>query len=352
MRPLLAYALHSGNLYGTERMALETASGLADEFDPVILAPEGPALAEARRRGFGAVAFAAPRDVARALWMLLGPRRDVAFFATGLVHSAAFLAVNALRRRRAAHLHVVHGGTDERLSYGRKKLLNRAPGFLVAVSSFVKERLLAHGVRPGKVRIVENFVPDALVASCPKRPAGEDGGVTRAIAVSRVDPIKRLDLLLDAVEGEPALADLSVRVLGTGWQLEELRARATGRCPNVHFEGFSEKVPEELAASDLLVHTCPEEPFGLAILEAFAAGVPVLVPDAGGAGSLVTDGRDGFRFRAGDAADLRRRLVEIRALPRERRAAVVERARAALAGRFSARRGIAEYRALVAEALG
>ena len=353
MRPLLAYALHSGNLYGTERMALETASGLADEFDPVILAPEGPALAEARRRGFEAVAFAAPRDVARALWRLLGPRRDVAFFATGLVHSAAFLAVNC---RPAA----ARGAPPRRPRRdGRTALLR-------------KEEAPEPGARLPRGRLVVREGP-APRARCPSR-QGEGrrelragrarrilpeaaepertSGVTRAIAVSRVDPIKRLDLLLDAVEGEPALADLSVRVLGTGWQLDELRARAAARCPNVRFEGFSAKVPEELAASDLLVHTCPEEPFGLAILEAFAAGVPVLVPDSGGAGSLVAEGIDGFRFRAGDAADLRRRLVEIRALPGEKRAAVVEGARRALAGRFSARRGIAEYRALVAEALG
>lgn len=350
MRPLLAYALHSGNLYGTERMGLETAAGLSDSFDPVILAPEGPALAEARQRGMTAVAFTGGGDVAAALWRLLGPRRDVAFFATGLVHSAAFLAVNAVRRRRAAHLHMVHGGTDERLSYGRKKLLNRAPVTLVAVSSFVKERLLAHGTAAGRVRVVENFLPDALVEVCPKRPARDREAVRRVVVVSRVDPIKRLDLLLDAIEGEPALADLPVSVLGTGWQLDEMRERAARTCPNVRFEGFSARVPEELAASDLLVHTCPQEPFGLAILEAFAAGVPVLVPDSGGAGSLVTDGVDGFRFRANDPGELRRRLVEIRALPCERRAAVVEGAHAALAGRFSARRGIAEYRALVEEA--
>ena len=35
----LIYALHSGNLYGTERMALATAAGLSDRVDPSILAP-------------------------------------------------------------------------------------------------------------------------------------------------------------------------------------------------------------------------------------------------------------------------------------------------------------------------
>ena len=35
----LIYALHSGNLYGTERMALSTAAGLLDRFTPLIMRP-------------------------------------------------------------------------------------------------------------------------------------------------------------------------------------------------------------------------------------------------------------------------------------------------------------------------
>ena len=43
MNPLI-YALHSGNLYGTERMALATLAGLSgDEFAPWLIAPPGPA---------------------------------------------------------------------------------------------------------------------------------------------------------------------------------------------------------------------------------------------------------------------------------------------------------------------
>ena len=62
-RPLLLYALHSGKLYGTERMALATANALRDSFDCVMMAPEGPALAESRRVGFEAVAFCRPVGV-------------------------------------------------------------------------------------------------------------------------------------------------------------------------------------------------------------------------------------------------------------------------------------------------
>jgi hypothetical protein len=45
--PLL-YALHSSNLYGTERMALATMAALGDSFTPTMFAPPGPALLAAQ----------------------------------------------------------------------------------------------------------------------------------------------------------------------------------------------------------------------------------------------------------------------------------------------------------------
>ena len=139
--------------------------GLADEYEPVFFAPPGPALGEAARRGFGAVPSGSAREFASALWPHLWRAPRVAFLATGLSHSLAFAAANLVLRRPAAHLHVVHGGTDERLSYGRKKWAARSGALLVAVSGFVRERLLAHGCGAGSIEVVENFLPDAQVAA-------------------------------------------------------------------------------------------------------------------------------------------------------------------------------------------
>src|SRR5207245_172942 len=120
----LIYALHSGNLYGTERI-LYTAGGLIDDFDPVIMAPPGPALEEARRLGYQAIPFENAWQFSAALRkQLAGPARRLAFLATGVMHSAVCLAWNKLYRRRVAHLHLVHGGAAEKLSYGRKGKLN------------------------------------------------------------------------------------------------------------------------------------------------------------------------------------------------------------------------------------
>ncbi len=347
MKLPLIYALHSGNLYGTERMALATAASLADEFEPVIFAPPGPALGEAAQMGFAAEAFTSPLEFAWKLRPFLGQHKTLAFVATGVTHSLACLAWNKLYRRKVVHLHMVHGGTDEALSYGRKRKLNGAPVTFVAVSGFVKERLIANGVAPEQITVIENFLPDAQIAAAPKRAEFTQAGVRKLIVISRVDPIKRLDVLLDAFDRHTELKTLPVSVYGTGWQLDEMRARAAANNPNIHFAGFHNDVAGELAQADLLVHTCPEEPFGLAIIEAMAANVPVLAPDSGGAGSLIEDGVTGFRFAANQADALAARLRELSQAPADLINRVVAGARQALATRFSAAARSADYRRLL-----
>jgi glycosyltransferase involved in cell wall biosynthesis len=343
MKPAFLYALHSGNLYGTERMALVTLEGLADRFEPVLFAPPGPALAEARKLGIAAEEFRGPAEFARRLLPHVRRSRRIAFAATGVMHSLVFLALNLPYRRRNLHLHLVHGGTDERESYGRKPLLNRWPITLVAVSDFVRERLIANGACPGKIVVAENFLPTRQIATAPRRPAFRRGAVRQVVVVSRVDPIKRIDLLLDALDRHPELGRLGFRVLGTGWDLDQLRARAAERHPNVAFEGFCPNVAAALADSDLLLHLCPVEPFGLAILEAMAAGLPVLVPDAGGAAGLVEPGVSGFHFRADDPDDLARVLASLAAAPARRLNAVVARADTRLRSQYSDSAGLDRY---------
>jgi glycosyltransferase involved in cell wall biosynthesis len=348
--PLL-YMLHSGNLYGTERMALATAEGLADKFDCVILSPQGPVQAEAARIGLRALSFSSTLELARLARPTFAASREVAVIATGVAHSLAAISLNAAYRRRMAHLHVVHGGTDERLSYGRKSLLNRSSALLVAVSTFVKERLIANGSREKKIHVIENFLPDSRVDNFVRRKPFSSSGIRKVVVNSRIDPIKRVDLLLSAMDHEPRLRDMQVRILGTGWEFESLRAHAAQSHPNITFAGFTNEVEKELAGADLLLHMCPAEPFGLAILEAMAAHVPVVVPDSGGAGSLVEDGVSGFRFRADDVVSLSEKLLQIGRIPAPTLNRVVENARHLLSTRFAAVPRINDYNALLERGL-
>ncbi|MBX7219097.1 MAG: glycosyltransferase family 4 protein [Blastocatellia bacterium] len=350
MKPPLLYALHSGNLYGTERMALATAVGLAADFEPVFFAPPGPALQEAGRLGFQTQGFASAKEFALHIRPFFARHRELLFFATGLVHSLACLGWNAMYRRQVVHLHLVHGGTDEHLSYGRKKYLNGWPVEIVAVSDFVKARLVAHGVRPTQVSVLENFLPDALIAQTPKRNAFEGKGISRLIVVSRADPIKRLDVLLDALESNPALAQLPVRIFGTGAEFETLRNRAAVTLPAVEFSGYSEQIPQHLAQADLLVHTCPVEPFGLVVLEGMAAHVPALVPDSGGASSIIVPEESGFQFRANQVGHLAEKLLELKNATAAKLNSTVAKAAERLQDCYSSEAGLEKYRQLIARA--
>jgi glycosyltransferase involved in cell wall biosynthesis len=128
------------------------------------------------------------------------------------------------------------------------------------------------------------------------------------LTVNHLHPRKRVDLLLKAmaliVRQQP---DSVALIVGTGPEEASLRTLATSlglaasiqKDPNqssVIFAGF---VPEtELAAcyaaSDVYAHMCREESFGLSVLEASAAGLPVVAVDEGGPREIIKPGETGF----------------------------------------------------------
>ena len=131
--------------------------------------------------------------------------------------------------------------------------------------------------------------------------------------------------------------------------LEKLRTRAARRNPNVIFVGLSDTVYRPLAASVLLVHLGPEEPFGLSAIEAMAAGVPALVPNTGGAAAVVENEVSGFHFQADKADSLAAKLLELSKAEASLLNRVVSGGRAALESRFSAAVRVEDYRRLLHE---
>jgi glycosyltransferase involved in cell wall biosynthesis len=86
----------------------------------------------------------------------------------------------------------------------------------------------------------------------------------------------------------------------------------------VTFTGFVDRVEDELAKLDVLVHaSVVPEPFGQVVVEGMAAGLPVVATNAGGPAEVITDGVDGLLVPTGDASALvvaLRRLVGDRQL--------------------------------------
>lgn len=107
--------------------------------------------------------------------------------------------------------------------------------------------------------------------------------------------------------------DVRLVIYGSGRLEARLRKQAAGD-PRIHFGGVYR--PEEISArldgmSVLVVPSIWHENAPLIMLEALAHGVPVLASDAAGITECVTDGVNGFTFRAGDVADLQRKLQMI-----------------------------------------
>ena len=344
----LYYILHSSNLYGTEKMALATLESLRHRYTPVLLTPPGVVVDEARRRGLPVHCFSNYFQLIKLLRTLAANHKQLVFMSTGVRYSLILWAWNLIYRRNIVHLQMVHGGADEWHSYGRKWVLNPFCMTFVVNSEFVYQKLLTYGVKPKKIQLIENFLAQKQVESSPKHPPfSDDNQLKNIIIVSRLDPLKRVDLLLKAIRHEPRLKRLNFKIFGTGTELPKLRRRAIICCHNVQFCNYTADISHAVAQADLLLHLCPSEPFGLAVLEAIAAKVPVLVPNSGGVANLVQHNVSGFHFQANDIKDLARTLLDLTHKPMSEFNGVTEQAYLSLETRFSEQHCHAEYLALI-----
>lgn len=345
-RQALIYVVHSGKMYGTERAALWTLDGLRRNWDPILIAPPGPVHEEAERLGIEVHPLRGRLHLLFSLWRLLVRKRKAAVLTTGVGQALLGCLAQLLALARVAHACVVHGGVDEHASFGRKAWLARTPVQLIAVSDFVRRCLCERGVRERQVRTIENFLPERAFALDP-RPLRREPSERRLLVVSRLDAIKHVDLLIEALERSPDLHDLPVRVLGDGPERQRLEERVRRSRLAVEFVGYSDEVFAELDRADGLVHTWEREPFGLAVAEGQARGLPVLVPDAGGAAALVEHERTGLHYIAGDADSLAAALRDWRERPAAELEALGQRAWGSARMRYARHRCLAELDAFL-----
>ena len=128
------------------------------------------------------------------------------------------------------------------------------------------------------------------------------------VCVGRLGAEKGLELIGPVLDRVP---NSRVAFIGDGPYRSLLQQQLATR--PAHFAGYlkGEELASAVASADALVFPSQTDTLGLVMLEAMAAGTPVVAADSGGTPDLVHDGRTGFLFRPGDADTAARALRRV-----------------------------------------
>jgi glycosyltransferase involved in cell wall biosynthesis len=194
-----------------------------------------------------------------------------------------------------------------RLLTATKRIDQRLVGAVVGVSGDILARHLGLGlfrhVPAARRRVIWNPVR----GSDPARPA-RDGDFVFGF-LGRLSPEKGAATLLDAAGRLPAGRWRLLLAGADGGEAEALRVRAAGL--PVAFAGFVSPEAFLRGVDVLVVPSIWHEPLARVVLEACAAGVPVLGAAAGGIPELIGPDRRDWLFPPGDAAALAGRMAAL-----------------------------------------
>jgi glycosyltransferase involved in cell wall biosynthesis len=151
-------------------------------------------------------------------------------------------------------------------------------------------------------------------------PAPDGSTPPRIACVANLHPRKRLGDLIAALPGvRQAVPHAELRLVGGGnaQEVERLQQLARELCvaEAVTFAGAVRDVPAEIARCRVVALPSSCEGVPTALLEAMAAGRPVVATRVGHVSSIVTEAVEGYLFEVGDVATLTDRLVQILATP-------------------------------------
>ncbi|MCH2627364.1 MAG: glycosyltransferase family 4 protein, partial [Acidimicrobiales bacterium] len=196
------------------------------------------------------------------------------------------------------------GGSKAYMTPGVRWLATRM-NIRTAVSQDAKD--MAYEALGGDYEVVFNGIEINKFQDA--KPTPSDGATIAY--VGRHEPRKGLEILLKSVESLPP--NVTVWIMSDGPQTEELRTKYTGEARLRWLGPVSdeEKISRFKGADVLCVPSLRGESFGIVLLEAMAAGTPVVASDLPGYRNVAANGDEAFLVPPGEAESLARALTKV-----------------------------------------
>lgn len=228
--------------------------------------------------------------------------------------AAAILARLMLAEERSLRVVTTLHGTDISLVGGNRSF-RPVTAFSIESSdavTAVSEYLRAETVRvfgtKRDIAVIPNFID-------PRRypPRLQGAQAPTLVHVSNFRPVKRAKDVVEVFRRVAARSDARLALVGDGPDLSEVmyRIEQLGLESRVTYHGVVDEVAPILSRAELFLLPSESESFGLAALEAMAAGVPPVASRVGGLPEVVEDGVDGFLCPLGDVDAMAGRCLEL-----------------------------------------
>jgi N-acetyl-alpha-D-glucosaminyl L-malate synthase BshA len=237
--------------------------------------------------------------------------------------SAAYLAKKILEKQ-GKHIPVITTlhGTDITL-VGRDKTFAPVVAFsinesdaITAVSDNLRDETYRNFNIEKEIQVINNFVD---VKRFRKKPIDAfrrviaPNGEKIVLHASNFRKLKRVNDVVRVFAEIHKHIPSKLLFVGDGPERSgaESLSRELGIYDDTRFVGRQEQIEEVLAISDLFLLPSDYESFGLAALEAMAAGVPVISSNAGGLPEINVDGETGYLAKVGDIETMSRHAISL-----------------------------------------
>ena len=237
--------------------------------------------------------------------------------------SAAYMAKQILKKegKNIPVITTLHG-TDITL-VGRDKTYAPVVTFsinesdaITAVSENLREETFKHFDIKKEIQVIVNFVDVSRFSRKPIdafKKVIAPNGERILIHASNFRKIKRVQDVVKIFYEVNKEVSSKLLFIGDGPErstAEDL-SRELGIFDEIRFVGKQEQMEDILAIGDLFLLTSEYESFGLAALEAMAAGGPVVSTNAGGLGEINIDGQTGYMANVGDVGTMSKQALSI-----------------------------------------